>query len=155
MAKFELVPATEAHARDLAAHFSPQSVRDCEVLQKDPGRLCVDNLRTSVCVFAGLIDGRCFCLFGVTPDFHGAASGQPWLLTSADLPHGKIALARGSRQYLPYLRQRFTWLHGWVYEHNSVSIKWLRWLGYTLAAEPTVIDSRGGRRYYAFEWRSE
>jgi len=147
---FELVSATEAHALDLAANLSPQSLMDCAVLGRDPGRLCVDNFRTSVCVFAGLCDGRCFCLFGVWPDSLTATSGQPWLLTSPAILGAKIVFGRASRQYLPYLRNRFTYLHGWVYEGNTVSRKWLKWLGYTIAPEPTTIGD--GKRYYRFEW---
>ena len=149
---FALVPATEAHALDLAANLSPQSLLDCAVLGREPGPLCVDNFRTSVCVFAGLIDGRCFCLFGVYPDSLVSDSGQPWLLTSADLKDAKVVFGRASRQYIPYLRNRFTYLHGWVYERNTVSIKWLRWLGYEVAPEPIALAL--GKRYHRFEWRA-
>lgn len=147
---FALVPATETHALDLLANLSPQSQRDYESLDEDPCRHTVDILRTSVCAFAGLIDGRCFCLFGVTPDSLTATSGEPWLLTSSDIRCAKIAFGKASRGYIPYLRNRFTHLHGFVYEHNAVSIKWLRWLGYSLSEAP--VAATNGRRYYKFDW---
>lgn len=153
MPRFELVPATEEHALDLASNLSLQSQLDCIALGRDPDALAVNGVRTSVCVFAGLIDGRCFCLFGVYPDTLTATSGQPWLLTSTDLKDGKVAFGRASRQYLPYLRNRFTHLYGFVYVENAVSIKWLKWLGYTVGSEPTTIGSFE-RRYYSFEWRA-
>lgn len=153
MPHFDLVPATEAHALDLLSNISLQSSDDYKSLGLDPNEYVVRGLHASVCTFAGLIDGRCFCLFGVIPDSLTATSGEPWLMTSADLKEGKIAFAKASRQYIPYLRQRFTHLHGWVYEHNVVSIKWLRWLGYTVAPEPTTACN--GQRYYRFEWRTE
>lgn len=153
MPHFELVPATEEHALDLLSNLSPQSVRDYESLGLDPNSYVVRGLTSSVCAFAGLIDGRCFCLFGVHPDSLTATSGSPWLMTSADIAQAKIAFGRASRQYIPYLRNRFTHLHGWCYEHNTVSIKWLKWLGYAIAPELTVAEN--GQRYYKFEWKAE
>lgn len=150
MPRFELVPATEDHALDLLTNISPQSIRDYQSLDIDPNEYVVRGLQASVCAFAGLIDGRCFCLFGVRPDSLTATSGSPWLMTSADIVQAKIAFAKASRQYIPYLRNRFTHLHGFVYEHNTVSIKWLRWLGYTVSPEP--VTARNGQRYYQFEW---
>ena len=149
---FELVPATEAHAREIATNLSPQSWIDSAVLELDPLALALAGVQKSVYAFAGLDNGRCFCMFGIVPDSLTATSGQPWLLTSADLPKDRAAMARASRQYLPYVRNRFTHLYGFVYEHNAVSIKWLKWLGYTLAPEPEIVGA--GKRYYAFEWRS-
>ena len=149
---FDLVPATEAHALDLLVHISLQSSDDYASLGLDPSKCALDILQKSVCAFAGLIDGRCFCLFGVVPDSLTATSGEPWLLTSADLKDAKVAFAKASRQYIPYLRNRFTFLHGWVYERNTVSIKWLKWLGYTLAPAPSLATN--GRAYYAFEWNA-
>lgn len=151
MPAFELVPATEAHAIAIAKHLSPQSLKDCSVLGRDPLAQSIYNFQTSVCVFAGLLDGRCFCLFGVYPDSLISNRGQPWLLTSADLPVARLALARGSREYFPWLVNRFASLHGWVYEENAVSIRWLRWLGCTIAPEPTPLGETG-KLYHHFEW---
>jgi hypothetical protein len=86
----------------------------------------------------------------VLPDSLTATSGSPWLLTSADLKDAKVAFAKASRHYIPYLRNRFTYLHGWCYERNTVSLRWLKWLGYTIAVEPTTAEN--GNRYYEIEW---
>ena len=152
MPRFDLVPATEAHALELLSEISPQSSDDYASLGLDPREHAVEHLRKSVCTFAGLIDGRCFCLFGVLPDALTAGSGEPWLLTSADLRYAKIAFAKASQQYIPYLRHRFTFLHGWVYEHNTTSIRWLRWLGYEVG--DTTLPAKNGQRYYRFEWNA-
>lgn len=151
---FEIVPATEALALDLADHLSPASLLDTTVLGRTPRQSVVYNLRHSVYAFAGVDAGRCFCLFGIVPDSLTALSGQPWLLTAADMPPCRTTMARATRQYLPYVRQRFTRVHGFVYEHNAVSIRWLKWLGYTLAPEPTRLGSTE-HRYYAFEWNAD
>ena len=143
---FALVPATEAHALDLASHISDVSGTDCLMLGNDPCRQSVDNLRTSVYAFAGLSNDRCFCLFGVIPDFLAADHGQPWLLTADEMPPARAAMARVSRQYIPYVSQRFTYLYGWVNAENQTSVKWLRWLGYTVYP---------GAPYRRFDWRAE
>ena len=143
--------ATEAHALELAAHLSPQSLRDLAVFGLEPCPLCVDNVRTSICAFAGMADDRCVALFGVAPDADRSA-GQPWLLTSEDIAQHTHALARGSRQYMALLQREFTWLHGWVAERNTVSRRWLAWMGFTLASEPTLIGN--GQPYYPFDWRA-
>ena len=146
-----VVEATEAHALEIAARLSPQSLRDLAVFNLEPGPLCVDNLRTSMCVFAGMADDRCVALFGVLPDENRRA-GQPWLLTSEDLPKHKHALARGSQQYMALLQREFDWLHGWTGARNTVSRRWLAWMGFTLASEPTLIGN--GQPYYHFDWRA-
>ena len=152
MPHFDLVPATEAHALDLLSNVSLQSSDDYASLGLDPNEYVVRGLQASVCAFAGLIDGRCFCLFGIRPDSLTATSGSPWLMTSVDIARSKIAFAKASRQYIPAVRIRFTSLHGWVYERNTVSIKWLKWLGYAVAPEPTVAEN--GQCYYRFEWNA-
>lgn len=153
MSRFELVAATEEHALDLATRLSEQSIIDCRTLGLDPGPQSVDNFRTSVYVFAGLMDGRCFCMFGVVPDSTSSSSGQAWLLTSSDLKNAKVVFGRASRQYLPFVAaNRFAKIYGWVYEKNAVPIKWLRWLGYEIAPTSTPIGCNGELYYYC-EWR--
>ena len=57
MPRFDLVPATEAHALELLSDISLQSSDDYASLGLDPREHAVEHLRKSVCTFAGLIDG--------------------------------------------------------------------------------------------------
>lgn len=149
---FALVPATEAHALDLAANLSSGSMLECQQMGWNPGPHCVYVLRTSAYVFAAVEDGRCFCMFGCYPDSLVADSGQVWLLTAATLPKERIRMAMATRHYLPYIRNRFTKIYGWVYEGNAVSIKWLKWLGYEISPETTPLGPDSALYHYC-EWK--
>lgn len=140
MAHFKLVPAQLPHALDLQGHLSRQSVEDCLAVAADPDTVCVDNLRTSSNVFAGVYDDKCIALAGVT------CTGQVWLLTRNDLPKAKMTMARATRGYMEMLKKQHTYLYCWVRTTNTVSVKWLKWLGFKFVATHE-------KRLVGFEWR--
>ncbi len=89
-------------------------------------------------------------MFGVGDLNILAGVGAPWLLgTDAVEKHGPAFLRR-SRNFRDQLLTRYSVLRNFVDDRNTVSIRWLRWLGFTLL-DPVEIR---GYQFRLFELRA-
>ena len=69
------------------------------------------------------------CLFGAAP--HPLPGvGVAWLLGTDGILPEALPIARASKPYLDELHQRFPLLWNYVDERNTLSIRWLRWMGF-------------------------
>jgi len=146
--RYEVVKAAVAHAREIAVCLSPTSTLDCEAL--GGGDQSEKVLQKSDEAWAGLADGRVVCLFGVAPNDLLHLSADLWLITSADFAQHWRYFLRWNRPYIAELCQRYHKLGGCVYERHDISIKWLKWLGFTVAPETYVIGPRPDLLYRLF-----
>ena len=74
--------------------------------------------------------------------------GCPWLLASDGLMGIKRDFLRDCRPELLRLHGSFPTLYNEVWEGNAVHIRWLRWLGFTVADQP------GTRPHFLPFWRT-
>lgn len=142
MPRCEIVPATTAHAEALAP-----VLRQADVLEvwaagrRRPLEALLLSAAASRDARAGLADGRVVCMFGVADvtfisDYH-----VPWLLGAEELPQHARAFLRLNREYMAGARILYPVLKNWVDARNAQSIRWLRWLGFTiLPAKPYGVD---------------
>lgn len=100
------------------------------------------SIRGSRDAWAGLVDGRVACIFGVYPLTTLGSEAFPWLLAS-DLmvQHAKMFL-RLNRPYITQLRKDFKWLHNYVSARNLAAIRWLRWLGFVIDERPVLLGPK-------------
>lgn len=69
------------------------------------------------------------CLLGAAP--HPLPGvGVAWLLGTDGLLSEALPIARGSKPLLAELHEQFPLLWNYVDERNTVSIRWLRWMGF-------------------------
>lgn len=88
------------------------------------------SFRTSTSVWAGLVDGEVACVFGVCPINLLAGHGAPWLLgTDLVKKHAKAFLSR-NMAYIKTMREVYNLLENYVDVRNTVSIGWLKRLGF-------------------------
>lgn len=82
------------------------------------------------------VDGELLALAGVVgePTF-----GIPWLLGSDGLIEHKKAIIQTPFQYVPRWLERYGFLQNIVHTENRRSIRWLRYLGFTLG-EPVPFN---------------
>jgi len=76
-------------------------------------------------------DERVVGMFGCVDN--GDMKGMPWLLGSDDLVkkgHSKSFLT-GSKKYVEGIKHYYNHLYNYVHEGNTVSLKWLKWLGFS------------------------
>ena len=131
--KFEIVAATEAHARQLARTMRQADVDEIWA----SGRLLpLEALMSSFVVSreprAWLVDGFCVCMFGVAQHTFLSTRGVPWLLTGEGLEHNARRFMRGSREFVEEQMEKFDILVNQVDARHETAIRWLKWLGFTL-----------------------
>lgn len=75
-------------------------------------------------------------LFGVAPTVLGNSSGGTigaiWLLGTDAIDTNPITFLRWSRNFLPFLIQPYDMVCNLVHAKNTLHIKWLRWLGFSV-----------------------
>lgn len=91
----------------------------------------------------GLVDGVPVCVFGVTHTNDISGVAIPWLITTNRLEkHARLFLAH-CRGVVMGMRSGCRLLVNYVDARNTRAIKWLRWLGFTLDAEPIAFGVQG------------
>jgi len=80
-----------------------------------------------------------------------AGVGAPWLLGTDAVERNYVAFLRGSVEWRDQLLRDYSTLRNFVDERNRVSIRWLRWLGFTIS-DPIILQ---GNAFRLFEMRSD
>lgn len=95
------------------------------------GLVCSDDPMTIVGT-----EGEVVAIFGVVP--LAPSTGSPWMLASDSLEDIKRPFIRECRPHLMAMHKRFPLLVNQVWEGNTVHIRWLRWLGFTVSPTDTL-----------------
>ncbi len=144
----EIRPATLDDARALVLRRADREEIDA-LTGGDPQEALAESVARSASAWAGRADGALVCLFGVVP---AGVTGIPWLLGSdAVAAYGRLFLRR-NRAYVRAMLRDFPVLANVVDARNAVSIRWLRWLGFTLGT-PQPMGVRG-LPFIPFEMRA-
>lgn len=146
-----IVPARAAHVRTIARRMR-QADRD-EVFAasgRSPAQALCFSLRKSALAWTALIDGRAEAMWGVGDINVLAGVGAPWLLGTDEVPRYFIHFLRASVGFRDQLLERYATLRNFVDDRNTVSIRWLAWLGFTLH-DPAMFR---GHAFRMFELRS-
>ena len=109
---------------------------------RDPREALVESVERSAAAWAGLANGELVCLFGVVPVSLVGVTGIPWLLGSDAVTRYGRPFLRRNRTYLREMLREFPVLRNVVDARNTVSIRWLEWLGFTFGA-PQPMGVRG------------
>lgn len=133
MAKAEVVPATPEHAEELAL-----TMREADVAELWASSLCeprealINGIKCSDQAMTGLLDGEVACMFGVTPTSMLGGNGIVWMLGSDLIEQHPKHFLRRCRAEVAVMARNYDVLHNWVDDRNVKSIRWLRWLGFTV-----------------------
>lgn len=86
--------------------------------------------------YVGTADGLPVVAFGALLTRAIGGSASLWLLATPDLyPHSRTFI-RAARPVVASLHSKYPELTSIVSESNVVAIRWLRWLGFTIADQP-------------------
>ena len=128
-------PARPEDALELAPRLRMADRREVMASHGHRGLQALENsLRRSEEAWAVRRDGELLTLFGVARVALLGREGSPWLLGSRSLVHHKRALLHFGRSHVAGWRESYDYLENWVDARNALSIRWLRWLGFTLEA---------------------
>jgi len=151
--KYTVVPATIKHCAELALTMRQADVEELSDLGHEP----LDALEQSVAFsresYAGLVDGRVICLFGVAPKGVLSDEGFPWLLASDELRSVSRVFLRLNRAYMRKISRKYRWLHNYVSPRNTDAIRWLGWLGFSVSTTPQPLGPKGAMMLH-FEMRA-
>lgn len=129
-----------AWARHIAANMRDQDREEVKASSGlDPRTAVALSILMSTRAFAVTDRGGVpVCLLGVAP--HPLPGvGVAWLLGTDGLLKEALQIARGSRPLLEALHEDFDLLWNYVDERNTVSKRWLRWMGFLpLGVKETV-----------------
>lgn len=149
-ARIAIVPASDAHAFDLAPRMRGDDIREIEAVSGlAPLEALLVSLRRSTEAWAGTVDGDVACMFGVGPLSLLGGEGCPWLLGSDLIERNAFAFARRNRAMVARWLQSYRVLRNHVDARNTQAIRWLGWLGFVL--QPPVPYGISRLPFHPFE----
>lgn len=79
-----------------------------------------------------MVDDEPAAMFGVSDLNRLTGKGVPWLLGTSKIERVSYRFLKGSKVYLKDMLSGFSCLENWVDARNTVSIQWLKWLGFDM-----------------------
>ncbi len=135
MATIEVVTATLEHARRMASRTRRADREEVWASHGVGAREALAlSLMASREAWTGLVNGEPACMFGVTPYPAEKGVGVPWMIGTDLVERHAAAFLRRNRSYVRHMLGVFPKLRNHVDARNEMSIRWLRWLGFTIHA---------------------
>jgi hypothetical protein len=135
----------------LAEHLREQDVAELRAAgHTDIHAALVRSVAMSNETFVAVANGKPVAVFGCAE--HGsllAKDGVPWLLGTQEIVKHRRVLQRWARGYITDLLGRYPRLFNAVHAENTVSVRWLKALGFDL--HPPVAVPPHGAMFQMFE----
>jgi hypothetical protein len=147
-----IIPATRDHIADIAPRMRAADTAEVwAAARRTPGEALTLSLDHATSASTVMVGGRAEMMFGVGALNLMAGIGAPWLLgTDAMLRHQRWFLA-ASEAEIARMLETYAVLHNLVDDRNTMSKRWLGWLGFTLhPPRPLGVD---GALFCPFEMR--
>lgn len=138
MPKYAIVPATQEHVTAMLPHVRTADRHEVMAAAGLPIEVILaDSVARSDMAWAGLVDDRVACIFGVAGASIISETGYPWLLGTDLIEQHAKAFLRRNKAMVRVMLSRYPYLKNHVDVRNTTAIGWLRWLGFSiLPAEP-------------------
>ncbi|MET3853054.1 hypothetical protein [Rhizobium sp. OAE497] len=151
MTTVKIEPAKRSHIGDIAARMRKADAAEAFAASRRlPSQALDFALCNSTAAWTVLIKGKPAAMFGVG-DVGGPASiGAPWLLGTDAVEWNFRPLLRQSISFREQLISSYDTLIGFVDARNTLSIRWLEWLGLTSRFPVT----HGGQEFRMFQSRA-
>lgn len=128
MATFEIVRATEEHAR--ALELRPRDAAEAQILGHEAAEAAAFCVRESSQAWTWLVDGIPACIFGVRSITMLTGDYEAWFASSPLVERHRFAFIRGCKKLMPAFAAEFPGLSGICDARYTQSLEWLRWLGF-------------------------
>ncbi|GGE54422.1 hypothetical protein GCM10007276_34380 [Agaricicola taiwanensis] len=150
--RIQIIPADEAHIAIIAPRMRAADVAEVWAAgRRSPHEALALSLEHATHASTVTLDGRPEMMFGVGALCLATGHGVPWLLGTDAVVRHQMHFLREAQAELARMLQTYPVLRNLVDDRNSVSKRWLRWLGFTLfPPEPYGAD---GALFSPFELR--
>lgn len=134
--------AIPAHIPAIAANMRDADRIEVWVSHRHaPAQALASSLKRSEMAWTCLVDGVPAFMWGVARlGSLISRKGSPWLLGTPAIHRTSREFLRQCPAYVERMQARFPRLENFVHARNRLSVRWLRWLGFTVEAAATVIN---------------
>lgn len=150
MSVVELREATAADAEYIIDHLRSADVEEIRAAYGDNVQdVAIESVTLADESYVGAYEGVPFALFGVGSVSFTSNTGTPWLIGTDEITkHSKQVLVV-SRAMIKDWMTRYAKLENYVDARNTVSIRWLKWLGFTIdEAQPYGVAGLPFHRFW-------
>lgn len=153
-ADLQIIPAEFHHIAPVAIHMR-QADRDelAASSSRSPFTALEYSLERSTIARTVLVDGKPAGMFGCGDLSVLTKAGSPWLLGTDDLALAPLQFLRASVDWRDKLFERYDVLRNLVDDRNVASIRWLKWLGFSMS-DPLPVG-KGGLPFRLFQLRAD
>ncbi|WP_027859251.1 hypothetical protein [Marinobacterium jannaschii] len=133
MRDVKIIQAILGHAEHIAAHMRIADINEIWAASlSTPEESLIKGIKRSTPAMTGLVDGRPVAMFGVAPMSVMTGVGAPWLLGTDEVDQVSLSFLKHSRAMVTQWKQDHALLYNYVDARNAASIRWLKWLGFTI-----------------------
>lgn len=149
--RIEISPALGEDVRHVAHHLRDADFIELALSRADatPFETVLESAAGSDWCEALRVDGRAIVLYGLYPS-QMRGSGVPWMVATQDIHRIERDFVRRCRPVVGRMLDAYPYLYNQVHCDNETSIRWLRWLGFSIDDAPS---GPGGAFFYF--WRGE
>lgn len=133
MPVYAIVPATQEHVEQMLPHVRKADRNEVMASSGLPVEdLLARSVRNAEMAWAGLVDDKVACIFGVTGASFLSETGYPWMIGTHLVERHAKPFLRRNRPIVKTMLNRYPYLKNYVDVRNIKAIEWLRWLGFTI-----------------------
>lgn len=138
MPQIEIRPATQQDALYIGERLRASDAVEVALLAPGEHPARAVDLTRAASIFSRAVDvnGSPAVVFGVSPSWERLGWGKPWMVATDAIRSISRRFLIGSVDQVADMHREFAALHNIVHARNHLSINWLRWLGFTVEAEP-------------------
>jgi len=130
--------ATEDDCIELALVMRDADIAECEMVGGvTPLEALLRSCAATPDALCARLDGEVLAIFGCAPT-NVAGVGSPWLLGSDLIAKSSILFLRESQKWVATMSSQYPVLTNVAHCHNTVHLRWLKWLGFEFVAEYEV-----------------
>lgn len=129
----EIRTARDGDAALLASNLRAGDIREISATSLASPLAAISRAITaSERTWVGEIDGALMFVAGITPRNFMSPKRSPWLLGTDLIETNPRPFLRYTRAEMPALCAAYPIMENWIDARSTVTISWLRWLGFTI-----------------------
>lgn len=137
MARIQIVPGTLAQVHQVIDELREIDRTELTITSGNPGAAILAGWAQSTYRRVALVDGSPAIVYGVAPTpLLADGSAAPWMVATPAIQQVSREFLLASVGELQAMRKGYADLRNATHKDNTISINWLRWLGFRVSDEP-------------------